>query len=330
MRRRQFIALVSGAAVGWPLTARAQQPAKVHRVAVVSGTAPLRPTSMEPAARAFVDSLMAFGYTPENLVLEWRSAEGRFERVPQIVREMVSLNVDVIVTLSNSVTRAAKDVTQTVPIVMLGANPVEEGLIHSFAQPGGNVTGVTPDTGIENFGKWVQLLKELLPRMSHIAYLESKADALSGSKQSAEAASTVSRELGVKFLLAEHAPLDYADAFALITRERPDAILVGPSAEHFENRRLIVEFAGRSRLPSMYWDRESIADGGLISYGPDVTNLFRRMAGYVDRILKGAKPGDLPVERPTKFLLTINLKTAKALGLTIPPTLLARADDLIE
>jgi putative ABC transport system substrate-binding protein len=213
---------------------------------------------------------------------------------------------------------------------MLGINPVEEGLIHSLAQPGGNVTGVTPDAGIEVFGKWVQLLKEVVPRMSQIAVLESKVDALTKSRQTAELGGSVTRELGVAIQLVQHAPLDYADAFARIAREHPDAILVGPGAEHFENRRLIVEFAANNRLPTIYTDRESVADGGLISYGPDLADLARRMAGYVDRILKGAKPGDLPVERPTKFLLTINLKTANSLGVEIPPTLLARADEVIE
>lgn len=310
--------------------AQAQQPAKVHRVAVIAATTPLRPTPIDPVARTFVESLLAFGYTPENLVLERRSAEGAIERVPQIVRELVSLNVDVIVTSTNSITRAVKEATQTIPIVMLGVSPVEEGLIHSFAQPGGNVTGVTPDTGLDFFGKWVEILKEILPRMSQIAVLEFKVEALSELRQSAALASTVTRELGVKFLLAQHAPLDYADAFALIAHERPDALIVGPGAEHYQNRSLIVEFATKNRLPTMYTDRQSVAEGGLISYGPDFFDLARRLAGYVDRILKGAKPRDLAVERPTKFLLTINLKTANSIGVAIPPTLLARADEVIE
>ena len=311
-------------------TVQAQQPAKVRRVAFVAVTARLRPGVVDPSAKAFVESLMALGHVPENLVLEQRSVDGKLERVPQLVRELVALDVDVIVTVTNAMTRAVMQANRTVPIVMLGVNPVEEGLIRSFANPGGNVTGVTPDTGLEVFGKWVELLKELFPRTSRIAILESKAEAFSQSRQSGELAKAVARELGVTFTLVQHAPFDYADAFALLARERPDAILVAPSAEHYEARNLIVEFAAKNRPPAMYMDREYVVDGGLIAYGPNLADLFRRMAGYVDRILKGAKPGDLPVECPTKFPLTINLKTAAALGVTIPPALLARADEVIE
>ena len=161
MRRRELITF-HGAAAIWPFAAQAQQGGKVHRVALITTMAPFRPAFIDPMAKAFVESLMAFGYVPENLVLERRSVEGKFERVPQIVRELASLKVDVIVTVTNAMTRAVKEATQTIPIVMLGVNPVEEGLIHSLARPGGNVTGVTPDAGLEAFGKWVELLKEII------------------------------------------------------------------------------------------------------------------------------------------------------------------------
>jgi putative ABC transport system substrate-binding protein len=217
-----------------------------------------------PGARGFVQGLRALGYVEgKNLVLEWRSAEGRFERFPEIIRELVSLKVDVIVTVTNPMTRAAKELTQTIPIIMLSPNPVEEGLIQSLARPGGNITGLTAEPSLEITGKRVQLLKELLPKMSRLAWLHSS-ETPSEAKQSIEAAS---RELGFKLLLAEHAPTQYADAFALIARERADALYVAPSAANFANRRLIVEFAAKNRLLAMYGRREFVEAGGLISYG---------------------------------------------------------------
>ena len=209
---------------------------------------------MQTTARSFLKGLRALGYVEgTNLLLEWRSAEGRFERFPEIIQELVSIKVDVIVTVTNPMTRAAKDVTQTVPIVMAGSqNPVEEGLIQSLARPGGNITGLTQYTYSEILLKRVQLVKELLPSMSRIAFLQSKAEALAEWKQIAEAAN---RELGVESLLAEHTPSDYADAFALIARERPDALLVANSAANLANLRLIVEFATRIKLPAIYPSR---------------------------------------------------------------------------
>ena len=332
MKRREFISLFVGVAAR-PLGLQAQQARKLHRVAFIASTSPVAelvgPDPINPAARAFVEGLRALGYFEgRNLVLEWRSAEGRFDRFPEIVRELVSTNVDVIVTVTNPMTRAAKAVTRTVPIVMLSVSPVEEGLIQSLARPGGNITGLSADTSPEIFGKRVQLLKELLPTISRIAYLQqSKGEARAEATQIVEA---VSRELGFQFLFAEHTPTQYADAFALIERERADALLVPPSGANFANRRLIVEFAAKNRLPAMYATREFVAAGGLIAYGAELADLFRHLAGYIDRIVKGAKPADLPVEQPTKFKLVINLRTAKTLGLTIPPTLLARADEVIE
>jgi putative ABC transport system substrate-binding protein len=263
----------------------------------------------------------------ENLILEWRSAEGRFERFPDIVRELVSLNVDVIVTVTTPMTKAAKDVTQTVPIVMLSGNPVEEGLVQSLARPGGNITGITHLTGGENTIKHAQLLKEILPGMSRVARLQSKAEALGEHAQIEEA---INRKLGVKVLTAWNMPSDYSEAFGLITKERPDAVLVAANAANYANRKLIIEFAAKNRLPAIYSDRDYVVDGGLLAYGADLKDIFQRLAGYVSRILKGEKPADMPVEQPTKFLLTINLKTAKTLDLGVPATLLARADEVIE
>jgi putative tryptophan/tyrosine transport system substrate-binding protein len=329
MRRREFIALLGAAA--WPLAARAQL-GKVHRVGVIASTSPVSEMvgadPIHPLIRAFVHTLRDLGYVEgRNLVLEHRSAEGKFERFPEIVRELVSIKVDVIVTVTTPMTRAAMEVTQTVPIVMISGNPVEEGLVQSLARPGGNVTGASPISGAENNVKRVQLLKELLPGMSRVAYLQSKVEMLTSLDKMYK---VVSQDLGVKLLFAEHKPADYAGAFFLIERERPDALLVAASAANFANRPLIVEFAAKNRLPAIYPDRAFVTAGGLVALGPDHVDVFRLLARYVDRILNGRKPADLPVEQPTKFELVINLKTAKALGLAVPPSLLARADEVIE
>jgi putative ABC transport system substrate-binding protein len=332
LRRRSFITLLGGAAVAWPLAARAQQTGRVYRVGLVFTTSPVSemagPDPIHPAARSFVQSLRALGYLQgQNLVLEHRSAEGRFERFPEIIRELVSIKVDVIVTVTNPMTQAARDVTRTVPIVMAySVSPVEHGLVQSLSRPGGNVTGLTMNVGSEIPGKQLQLLKELLPRISRVAFLHSKEQEAEGV-QGGEAAA---RELGIMLLPAEHTPTDYTHAFALIAREHPDALVVGAGAANVANRHLIIEFAAQRRLPAMYATREFVNAGGLISYGVEIADLFRRAAGYVDRTLRGAAPSDLPVEQPTKFHLVINLKTARALGLDVPPTLLALADEVIE
>jgi putative tryptophan/tyrosine transport system substrate-binding protein len=331
MKRREFITLLGGAAI-WPVAARAQQAGKVNRVGLIFTTSPVSemagPDPIHPVARSFVQGLRALGYVEgQNLVLEHRSAEGKFERFPEIIRELVSIKVDVIVTVTNAMTRAAKDVTRTVPIVMAySVSPVEHGLVQSLSRPGENVTGLTMNVGSAIPGKQLQFLRELLPRLSRVAHLYSKEE-LAEEVQSAE---TAGRELKIKVLRAEHTPTNYNDAFALIAREHPDAMVVGASAVNVANRHLIVEFAAQKRLPAMYASREFVNVGGLISYGVELADLFRRAAGYVDKILRGAKPADLPVEQPTKFDLVINLKTAKALGLDVPDKLLALADEVIE
>jgi putative ABC transport system substrate-binding protein len=331
MKRREFITLLGGAAI-WPVAARAQQAGKVNRVGLIFTTSPVSemagPDPIHPVARSFVQGLRALGYVEgQNLVLEHRSAEGKFERFPEIIRELVSIKVDVIVTVTNAMTRAAKDVTRTVPIVMAySVSPVEHGLVQSLSRPGENVTGLTMNVGSAIPGKQLQFLRELLPRLSRVAHLYSKEE-LAEEVQSAE---TAGRELKIKVLRAEHTPTNYNDAFALIAREHPDAMVVGASAVNVANRHLIVEFAAQKRLPAMYASREFVNVGGLISYGVEFADLFRRAAGYVDKILRGAKPADLPVEQPTKFDLVINLKTAKALGLDVPDKLLALADEVIE
>jgi len=315
------------------LAAEAQQAGKVYRVALVFTTAPVSemqgPDPVHPLVRAFLEQLRALGYVQgRNLVFEPRSAEGRFERFREILEELISRKVDVLVVNGNDMTRVAKGVTSTIPIVMVFVNdPVSDGLVNSLARPGGNVTGVTGTAGPEIEGKRVELLKEALPKIRRVALLGTKLDWEDSFGKSSQAAA---RAFQVTLVHAEHTPENYSDAFARIVRDRPDALLVPNSTSNFARRLLIVDFATKNRLPGMYSLRNFTEAGGLMSYGPDFRDQFRRLAVYVDRILKGARPADLPVEQPTKFELVINLKTTKALGLTIPPTLLARADQVIE
>jgi putative tryptophan/tyrosine transport system substrate-binding protein len=284
---------------------------------------------INPAVRMFVHTLRALGYVEgSNIALERRSAEGQYERFAEIVRELVLLEVDVIVTITNAMTQAARAATRTIPIVMsLASNPVEEGLVQSLARPGGNITGLTLDPGHDIVAKRIQLLKEILPTMARMVLLQSMAEPLAERE---EIAMIAGQQLGVKLLIAEATPTDYTYAFALIEREKPDGLLVGLGAGNYSNRATIVEFAARNRLPAMYAFREDVAAGGLAAYGVDVIDLFRRAAGYVDKILKGADPAELPVEQPTKFQLIVNLTTARSLGLTLSPMVLARADEVIE
>ncbi len=319
-----------------PLPAEAQPTGKVYRVALILTTSPVSemagPEPVHPLARAFVHGLRILGYVEgQKLILERRSAEGRFERLGDIVADLVRLKADVIVTVTNATTLAAKAVTTTVPIVMLGSrDPVGAGLVQSLARPGGNITGLTGTAGPELEAKRLQLLREALPGISRVAFFASKGDNEweSAGGQSVRAAANT---LGLTLLQAEYMPHAYSDAFALIRRLRAAALFVGgASGAAYADRALIVEFATQARLPSTFWYREAVELGGLMSYGVSVPDLFRRAATYVDKILKGAKPADLPVEQPTKFDLVINMKTAKALGLTIPPSLLLRADEVIQ
>src|SRR5262245_42496042 len=259
-----------------------------------------------------------------------RTAEGRFERLSDIVAELMRLKADVIVTGGNPAARAAKAVTTTVPIVAIGVgDPVGDGLVQSFARPGGNVTGLMIRVGSESEAKRLQLLKEMLPSISRVVYLGSKENKDWDSPWG-ESVRTAAQALSVTLALAEHTSRQYADPFTVISRARAEALFVGPGPLAYADRALIVDFATRARLPSSFAFRESVGLGGLMSYGVSVVDLFRRSATYVDKILKGAKPADLPVEQPTKFELVINLKTAMALGLEVPRLLIAQADDLIE
>jgi putative tryptophan/tyrosine transport system substrate-binding protein len=334
MNRRTFLCGLTLGTLAAPLAAEVQA-GKVYRVGLIFTTSPVSemagPEPIHPAARAFAQGLRALGYVEgQNLILERRSAEGRYERLGYIVAELVRLKADVIVTVGDPMVHAAKAVTTTVPIVMANSrDPVGERFVQSLAQPGGNITGLTVASAPEIEAKRLELLRDALPGVSRVAFLGSKEDKEWGSSIG-QSVRTAARILGVTLLLAEYRPHQYTTSFRLIRRARADALFVGSSPAGYADRGLIVDFATRTRLPSTFPYREAVELGGLMSYGASFADIFRRAAGYVDKILKGAKPADLPIEQPTKFELIINLKTAKALGLTIPQSLLLRADEVIQ
>ena len=331
MNRRTFLAGTGVVLLAAPLAAPAQQAGKVYRVGYI-GITPVGTIKSDPTNTfnsAFRAEMRNRGYVEgQNLIIDLRSVDGRPERASEIVAELVGLKVDVIVTAGAEMTRRAKQITTTVPIVMnVTRAPVEEGLVVNLARPGGNITGVTTDTGPDLEGKRLELLRESLPKLRRVAYLGTKGEWEGPGGRSMRAAA---KSLGLTLFLIEPRPNDYASAFTLLAGKRPEAIIISQDAIHYPHRRLIAEFAMKNSLPSMSTIREFVEAGGLMSYGFDAQHLVRRTAAYVDRILKGAKPADLPVEQPTKFELVINLNTAKAIGLEIPATLLARADEVIE
>jgi putative ABC transport system substrate-binding protein len=335
MNRRAFVAMIGGSILVGPLVSDGQQMGKVYRVGLIVTTSPVSemtgPEPLHPSIRAFVHGLRALGWVEgQNLILERRSAEGRFERFGDIVTELVSLKTDVIVAPGDLIPRAARAITTTLPIVMATAeDPVGAGLVQSLARPGGNVTGLMLVVGPEIEGKRLEIFREALPGVSRVAYLGSKEEK-DWEGPWGQSVRTAAQALGVTLVLAEFPSRQYADAFAQVSRARAEAVFVSPSLLAFADRALIVELATRARVPTMFAYRQQVELGGLMSYGVNVVDNFRRAASFVDRILKGTKPADLPVERPTKFELAINLKTAKALGLTIPPSLLLRADQMID
>jgi putative ABC transport system substrate-binding protein len=274
--------------------------------------------------------LREYGYLlGQNLLIECRYTEGRAERAPALAAELVSLKPDLLVVNSTANVRAAKQATSAIPVVMVGViDPVGRGLVASLAQPGGNVTGLT-DTFIEMEGKRLQLLKEAVPTVTHVAVLSHPSatpEPAFGREREAAA-----RPLGVTLQVYDiRDPAEFAGAFTAMTKARAEALFVAPDPFWGGHEQRIIELAAQHRLPAMYHDRVFVPRGGLMSYDVNRPANFRRLGFYVDKIFKGAKPGDLPVEQPTKFDLVINLKTAKALGLTIPQSLLSRADEVME
>ena len=326
--RRTFLGTVAGGLLAAPLAAGAQQAGKVYRIGyLASYSSTTAPHRIEP----FRQGLRELGWVEgKNIVIEYRWAEGRYERLPDLAAELVRLKVDVIVAAPTAAAVAAKNATGTIPIVMLGASdPVGLGLIASLARPGGNVTGVSYSVGVETFGKELELLKEIVPKVRRVAILSNPASPV--QPLFIREVNGAARSLGIQLQLLEvRGPNEFEGAFAAMAKERVGALLVVADAMFIFHRTRLAALAARSRLPAAYGVRASVEAGGLMSYGPSVRDLFRRSATFVDKILKGAKPGDLPVEQPTKFELVINLKTAKALGLMIPQALLQRADEVIQ
>jgi putative ABC transport system substrate-binding protein len=326
MNRREVISLLGGAAA-WPVAVRAQQTTPVPRIGwLATGD----PTSYRFSLAAFRSGLRELGYVEgRNVTIEYRWAEGNPARLPELANQLVQQRVDIILAGGSIGARAAKDATSVVPIVTAGAGDlVELGLVTSLARPGGNLTGFVT-TGAETAAKRVQFMTEIMPQGRRAAILlnPGASNARLEWKVLRETASAV----GLAFVPHEAQSLpDLIDALAAIARSGADMLIVVNDPFMFTHRKSIVESAGKFRLPANYGFREYVDDGGLISYGPSISDGYRRAALYVDKILKGAKPADLPVVLPTKLELVINLRTAKALDLTMPPTLLATADEVIE
>ena len=310
-----------------PLDSFAQPQEKVWRIGMLETVSPeLNTANLD----AFQQGLRERGYIEgRNLIIEYRSADGRSERFPGLVAELVGLKVDLIVTRGTPASLAAKRATRTIPVVMANAGePVESGIVDSLAHPGGNVTGLSSLT-VHIEAKRLGLLRELVPGIERIAALYNMSSPANPPQW--KEVETAARSLGVQpQLLDVRKPEDFAPAFDSATRQRADGLIVGQEGLLQANRKLIAELAAKHRLPAIYRSMEFIEVGGLMAYGPSYPDLYRRAAIYVDQILKGANPGDLPIEQPTKFELIINLKTAKALGLTVPPPLLLRADEVIK
>jgi putative ABC transport system substrate-binding protein len=313
-----------------PGTAGVQPAAKVARIGYLSVNLAASPPQQH---EAFRQGLRDLGYVEgRNVVIEYRDAEGKPERLPALAAELVALKVDVIVAGSTPNALAAKQATRTLPIVFIGSgDPVTDGLVTSLARPGGNVTGLSSLTP-ERLGKCLELLTQAVPGVSRVAVLwQPGAIGERTEKDTLKGAEVAARALGVRLQFVEaRGPADIDRAFSDMTRARAGALTVWTTAMFVTERRGLVALAAKNRLPAVYTLREFVDAGGLMSYGHSQADLNRRAATYVDKILKGAKPADLPVEQPTKFDLVINLKTAKALGLTIPPALLARADHVVE
>jgi putative tryptophan/tyrosine transport system substrate-binding protein len=325
MKRREFITFISGAAA-WPLAARAQQPGKIYRIGVFTAGAPIRSKTWS----ILIDALKELGWTEgKNIAFEPRFADNNLDRLPELAAELVSLNVDVILAIGTLAPLAAKRASATIPIVMANAgDPLGSGLVVSFARPGGNVTGMSlmaPDLG----GKRLELLKEILPRLSRVAVIWNAANPYSALvfEETRGAAKTLAIELTS---VEVRGPGDFTGGLDSAVRKPVEALVTVEDPLTFNYRKQIAEFCAENPLPAISGLREYADDGGLMAYGASQEDLFRRAVGYVDKILKGVKPGDLPVQQPTKFEMVINLKTAKALGLEVPPTLLARADEVIE
>ena len=323
MKRREFISLLGGAAA-WPIAARAQQVGKMYRLGILE---PIPAARNAANLNALRKGLQELGYVEgRNLVIEYRSADVA-DRFPELASELVRLKVDLIVTRGTPAAIAAKDATGTIPVVMATMGG-PGAIVPSFARPGGNITGVITFS-TELTGKRVEIIKELIPNVSRIALLHNMSNPAVPPEW--EETKTAARSLGLQAeLLDVRSQEDLGRAFELAVRQHVDALVIGADGLIQTHRQAIVDLVAHNRLPAVYPAREFVEAGGLAAYGVNYPDLYLRFASFVDKIFKGEKPGDLPVEQPTKFELVINAKTAKTLGLTIPPTLLVRADEVIE
>jgi putative tryptophan/tyrosine transport system substrate-binding protein len=325
MRRREFIRLLGGAVVAWPLASSAQS--KIARIGFMgNSTAALEANLVD----AFREGLREHGYEEgRNIAIEYRWADGEYERFPALVTELIAAKVDVIVTAGTPAALAMKKATTTVPLVMVAVgDPVGTGLVPSLARPGGNLTGlssIAPDLE----GKRLQLLREVVPALSHVAMFVNSLNPFHVS--SMRQARAAAQAMGIKLQLHDISKSEDLDgAFAAIREERPDALLILADRVFLHNRERLMDFTEEQRLPNVNAYKELVEVGGLMSYGPSYEDMHKRAAIYVDKILKGAKPADLPIEQPSKFTFIINLKAAKALDITVPSQLLGLADQLIE
>jgi putative ABC transport system substrate-binding protein len=327
MKRREFITLLGGAAAAWPIGARAQQAGKVWRIGYVAGVSR---SAASGSYAAFVQGMRELGYVEgKNFVIEWRSVEGRYERFPEIAAELMRLKVDIFVTGVTAALPALQRATTTIPIVMAySTDPVGNGLVASLVHPGGNITGLAGSSD-DSSPKQLELLTTIVPNVSRIGLLgnpdtETYSSVLNNAQDAA-------RKVGLSLVPIEaRNSREIEDAFAAFAKERVPAVMVAVDAVFFGQRWRIAELALANRLATMFALREYAEAGGLMSYGENIADFFRRAASFVDKIFKGANPGDLPVEQPTKFNLVINRKTADALGVTIPPQLYIFADEVIE
>jgi putative tryptophan/tyrosine transport system substrate-binding protein len=323
MKVAAFLVLLAIGFLTAPLTAEAQQATKVHRIGCLSAG------ERDPYMEAFLEGMRTLGYVEgQNFVMEYRYAAGQYERLPALAAELVRLKVDVLMVVSTPAALALKNATTTIPIVMTGVgDPVGSGLVASLARPGGNVTGLVA-LSTELAGKQLEFLKDVLPTVSRVALLWNPTNPANALQ--VREADVAAQALGVQLHRVEvRSPDAFDSAFAAMTSAHAGALLVVADSMFFQHRRRLAELAATSHLPTMHNIRPFVEAGGLMAYGPSTLDIRRRAAIYVDKILKGAKPADLPVEQPTKFELVINLKTAQALGLTIPPAVLFQADEVL-
>jgi putative tryptophan/tyrosine transport system substrate-binding protein len=333
MQRREFITLFGGTVATWPLAARAQQPAKMKRIAIVFPSAKVSEITMSgpPRYRAFFEELSRLNYVEgQNLGVERYSGEGQPERYAELARDVVNTHPDLILVGGARLSLDFKMATTTIPTVTIVIDPIAVGLVASIARPGGNITGVTIAAGLEIIGKRMGLLVEAMPKLSTVGYLTSRRF---WEDPRGAAAREAAKRAGIALspaMLVNFDDTEYQRVFKSMEQDRAEAFMISDEPEHITYRATIVQFAAKDRLPAIYPFRDYVEVGGLMAYSIDQAAMFRRIANLIDKILKGANPGDIPFYQPTKYELSINLKTAKALGLEMPAMLLARADELIE